>query len=246
MAFTPPQLLTDFLGIGALASRPSSPNLAANTVGFWYDTTNSVLTFWNGSVWGSIVSNAPTIVQVGQKTGTVGTVTMGAAPTQNNLLVALVSTQGVNPAASAGWTIVPGTNSTNSKEDLCAFYKVAGAAESTSQTPTTDANTGCVTIFEIKNATTGIEGHNGTFNAVTAFTISFTGQSNKMVVGMCTCQTNTAVVSSLSNITSNGFAQSGARSNQAFHITAPSQSAQTVGVNWTAAQSGGIQVVEIG
>lgn len=44
-------LLIDYLGSGTAASRPASPSLYSGSVGIYYATDTSVISFWDGSTW---------------------------------------------------------------------------------------------------------------------------------------------------------------------------------------------------
>jgi hypothetical protein len=81
---------------------------------------------------------AAALVQSGStaQTGTAAPAhTLGAAPTQGNLLVAAVASQNLRTmTATAGWTYI---NDPSAQARLGLFYKVAGASESATQAPCT-------------------------------------------------------------------------------------------------------------
>lgn len=102
----------------------------------------------------TVSAGAPSIVQHGAAAGTIQSITLGAAPTKGNLLVALYSHFGndpapSNPAAGKGWSLFTNTNGVV-KDGFALNVKVAGAAESATQTPLNASNTGGLSIWEIQ------------------------------------------------------------------------------------------------
>lgn len=96
---------------------------------------------------GGSAGTPPTIVQSGvTNTASAGcSVTLGAAPTNGNLLVAFTSASGAAPGT--GWTSVA-SNSGGTAFGLIAT-KVAGAGESTTQTPCTSTGAAGVVMWEL-------------------------------------------------------------------------------------------------
>lgn len=43
--------ITDYLGVGVAASRPTTPNLATGCLGLYFATDTLVWSVWNGSAW---------------------------------------------------------------------------------------------------------------------------------------------------------------------------------------------------
>ncbi len=192
-------------------------------------------------------TTGPSIVQTGYVTGTVGPVTMGVAPTQNNLLFAMVSTQGVNPLPGAGWTTVQGSNLSGTADDLCMYYKIAGAGESTTQTPTTNTNAGTVTLFELANATLSAF-YNSNRNATgTAPTCAVDVGLGLLVLGVCS--NHSAAIPPVS-VTGGTFLDvvktGGSRTQRVFKITAPVVGSNSITVNYGSSTTGSIQLIEIG
>ena len=103
---------------------------------------------------------APAMVQFASNNanGAYASVTMGAAPTNGNLLVCVVySEQAVSPGS--GWSQAPGT--TGSTAGLWYTYiytKTAGASESATQTPLSGTSTSYWTagIWEVSGKNSGI------------------------------------------------------------------------------------------
>ena len=135
-------LITQYLGEGTAASRPATPSVAAGCIAFYYATDTGALTVWNGSTWvaaggGYNAGTAPTVVQSqagnsGGATGGGAGLTLGSAPINGNLLIAMtVNTPATTPGS--GWTLL--ASNTSGTDDGYIYYKVAGAGESTTQAP---------------------------------------------------------------------------------------------------------------
>lgn len=226
---------------------PTVAKLQGTSVSAAAPANGNVLTVVGG-VWTpqAPASANPTIVQVANHVGTNGAVTMSVAPTNGNLLVALVTAQGVNPGAGAGWTVWPGSQQNFAQDDIVVTYKVA-SGEGVSQTPTSDATTGTITIYEINLGASSVFAENGALAAATNFAINISAQKGKLIIGASSCHSATAVVSSITGSTADGSPlQGGSRTVQAFHATAPAQGVNTLGVVWSANQSGSTILVEIG
>lgn len=98
----------------------------------------------------------PAIVQTQAVQGSgIISVTFGSAPTNGNLLVAFLFDTGGNPTAAGGWTALD--LETSAALDTSIFTKVAGAGESTTQTPSssTGGQTSLI-VWEISGAATGV------------------------------------------------------------------------------------------
>lgn len=96
----------------------------------------------------------PSVVQIAHSTSAVNGVVMGSAPTSGNLLVALCFNSASNVIGS-GWTKY--FENTTGTDWGTVAYKVAGASESTTQSPmsTTSTSAGCV-IWEISGYSFGL------------------------------------------------------------------------------------------
>ena len=83
---------------------------------------------------------APTVVQFGDVSAnsTAPSVTLGAAPTNGNLLVAFVYSDSAVPAAASGWTAQ--ANAGTGTWYNYIFTKTAGASESATQSPVTGSS----------------------------------------------------------------------------------------------------------
>lgn len=132
----------------------------------------------------------------GTGTSTTAAVTMGAAPTNGNLLLAvgiLSSTNGV-PAANTGWTVQATDGPAAGGVYVALYSKYAGAGESTNQQPEANGrNIWGLHVWEISGvvgtyATDVFASHlNANFVVFTtgpATTVSFnTGHNNELVLG---------------------------------------------------------------
>ena len=88
----------------------------------------------------------PSVVQVGS--AVANAVTLGAAPTPGNLLVALYSCFNVDTTTTGtGWTSL--FNNQTGRFNTWVGFKWAGASESATQTPQTNSETGVLTIYEV-------------------------------------------------------------------------------------------------
>ena len=103
---------------------------------------------------------APAMVQFASNNanGAYASVTMGAAPTNGNLLVCVVySEQAVSPGS--GWSLAPGTTGSTAGLWYAYIYtKTAGASESATQTPLSGTSTSYWTagIWEVSGKNSGI------------------------------------------------------------------------------------------
>jgi len=63
----------DYLGKGLAASRPATPDLNADTLGFWWSTDTEELSAWTGAEWKENIGRDPdsAVDQVNGKTGVV-------------------------------------------------------------------------------------------------------------------------------------------------------------------------------
>lgn len=151
-------LIASYLGFGLAANRPASPSVDAGAIAFYYATDTTTLSQWTGSAWamvggGYVAGSAPTVVQSANNVNGGQGVTLGAAPTNGNLLVAMTFNPSV-VSAGTGWTLI--ANNSTGTDTGAIFTKTAGAGESTTQNPLNSApGTGTMVVWEIN-------GQNGT------------------------------------------------------------------------------------
>ena len=148
---TTPTLLTDFISYGLAANMPVTPNVPAGCSAFYYQTDTLTLKCWTGAAWVTVggAASGPTIVQTATPVcgAAVQSVTFGMAPTNGNLLIALAASNS-GRAANTGWTKADIQDSGGTDFGLL-YWKIAGAGESTTQTPFASADIGAIVCYEI-------------------------------------------------------------------------------------------------
>lgn len=146
--------ISDYIAAGTLASRPTTPNVASGVSSLYYATDTGDTYMWDGSAWHKIdVSGSINIVQTAVACGgAINGATFGAAPTQGNLLLAILG--GAAPSANTGWTGL-WTDGGGTTFTEC-FWKIAGASEPTLQRPFSNATLGGgLVIWELTGLTPG-------------------------------------------------------------------------------------------
>lgn len=153
-------LQTSYLGEGLLASRPATPDIDPACCALWWATdqpAGSQLSVYAAGAWttasgGYSAGAPPTVVQFAFNVNGTKSVTFGVAPANGNLLVAM----SFNPSTGsvgAGWTKV--VESTTGTDFGDVWSKVAGAGESTTQSPLNadpGGATGCIACWELHHA----------------------------------------------------------------------------------------------
>lgn len=186
-------------------------------------------------------------------------VTFGAAPTSGNLLVAMLFYQGAAPStdhpAASGWTQQSSFNAHTAftaDESVIVYSKVAGAGESTTQTPATNTGTGYMIAYEVSGAASTFAGAldaqetiqvaNSTSVTVTALTASGSGELALLGQG------GRAVFASAPTIAGASFTQDKSTAG-AFevgggaHLAGISGSTGTPTLTWPSAAGNGISYV---
>lgn len=120
----------------------------------------------------SAASAGPTIVQQAvnqQSTGTAATLTLGAAPTAGNLLVALVMSASYTvQTPSAGWTLVASSGGTSAAGYWVGLLtRTAASGDGTTVTPVTSAVRSGLAVWEVSSATAVELGAGGKFTSGT-------------------------------------------------------------------------------
>jgi len=193
---------------------------------------NDVLTF-GGVTWAPAapVTNNPAIVQT--KAGVPGSsssLVMDSAPIQGNILIAITANQNVSITASAGWT--KSTDSINSAaQDNCGmFWKVCGAAESTTQTPNNSGAVNSVVIWElnpgafsIANPSVDNTGTGAAFNA-----ISNRAGPGGIMLGAFINRSAVVAPSSITGATAEAIAQANSRTVAPWHMSTPIVGTNTI------------------
>lgn len=171
-------------------------------------------------------------------------VTFGVAPTQGNLLVALISDQASSPSVNTagGWFNLGSASA--AQDGYGIFVKLAGASEPANQTPCTDTHQGTITIFEVNNGSGGIPtavpGYNAAAVAENPVCTKITGGGGLIVgvyvnrsLNLPTSITGTNVAAKAAgNTTGVG------RAVAPFIITSPLNNTNTVTANYAVAEGG--------
>lgn len=236
--------ITDYQTWGLAAARPATPAGDSAATSFYYATDTGALSVYASGAWHT-VSGGPAFVQAKAAVNT-NSVVMAAAPTQFNLLVAITSDLGSSETAGSGWTKI---NFTAGAQDGSGFFwKVAGASESTTQTPLTALSTGSVTVFEFSNATPAALWINNVDLSGTAIAASITiaRKVAPLVVGVATNRSTTGPTSITGATLIGSPVTGGSRAAQPFQITSPVQGSNTVTANYATSQGATIPMIEIG
>jgi len=151
-------------GGGSVSFGSGAPSTLVSEGAIYFNTASTPYVGYvqHSSAWHSFSSSGggfsagspPTIVQFGYENSGSASVTLGAAPTNGNTLVALCWTS--NNAAGAGWTRQANDASGTDYADI--LTKVAGSSESATQTPVTGGAGGAIMMWELNgvNATNPI------------------------------------------------------------------------------------------
>lgn len=250
-------VITDYMARGLDAAKPGAPNISAGETGLYWATDTLKLYGWTGAAWVQVNTGVGGTAIVQVKSAAVASVatgvTLGAAPTNGNFLVAFIADQAAFPTVNAagGW-ISLGTSAAAANDDGAVFIKLAGAGESATQTPSTSAHQGVITIFELSNAaggylTTAVD-QTGTAIAKTATSTKSTGGGG-LIIGVFvnrsttgpTSLTGTGVTADAAgNITGVG------RAAAPFHVTGPTSGLNTITANYATSQGAIFMAVSIG
>lgn len=239
-------VLTSYVGQGLAAARPITPAIVANAAAFYYATDTNVLSAYAGGAWHDIVGGAPALIQQKAVVNT-NSVTLGAAPAQGSLLLAITTDLAASETVSAGWTKINFTGAANDGSGF--FWKVAGVSESATQTPVTGIGTGSCTIFELNNATPASLFAVNVDLSGTAIAASMTAAKTKggIILGVASNRSAAVAPTSITGATLLGAAvQGGSRTVQPFKVTAPVQGSNTVTVNYASAQGAAVPMIEVG
>ena len=181
-------------------------------------TTGQVLAKVDGTdynmQWVDAAASGPAIVQSGFSSDGTGVVTLGAAPTQGNLLVAFIGSNSLS-SPSSGWAAV---NEASSGTDYGIIaFKVAGASELAAQAPV-GAAAGCVALYELSNAAPGLNSLvHITSNSVEVDVV--TAKAGGVVIGAFEREAGTDLPTGITGATADGTATGNSRSVAGFHIS---------------------------
>ena len=185
-----PRQITDFMMRGTIAARPVSPSVAAGEIMLYFATDTLNTYIWDGSGW--VQANGglpPTIVQSVQAVNR-DAMTLGAAPTQGNLMLGLCSDgTNTNPNTADGWATLQATSQAN--DNTIIFRKYVGSGQSATQDPNLNSGTsGTGSVIEVANC--GII--NAADSEVTAnltHTLAIEGVANGLIIGAIAAVQNT-------------------------------------------------------
>lgn len=223
---------TEIQGRNVSAATPNSGDVLA-----WNNATNE----WEPTASGG---SLPSIVQVATQAGTNAPVVMGAAPTQNNLLICIMNGT-ASSSPGTGWNVPVFTS--GGGLHIGFLWKIAGASESATQTPTTDTTLGALSIFEINNGVAGANWFTNSVGSGTAVNQVETCSSGKMVIGAIVDSVAIGP-SSITGVTDNGGRVTGGatRGIQAFHLTAPAKGVNTITIHYATSTAFACIMIEIG
>lgn len=226
--------ITDYISKGTHAARPATPNVPSGCSALYYETDTTNAFIWTGSAWAQLNGGGGggslTLVQNATACANgsnINSVTLGAAPTNGNLLVAFV--MGVFASANTGWTLLV-TDSGGTSTYTQIYFKVAGASESATQQPIASGNsTTAITIYEISGGAAPTAGW--AFQDATATAHSVNPQafsSNGLFIGAVHSESTTTLPSSYSSgIVADSSAVGATVAQQGFHYPAPPQGTGT-------------------
>ena len=227
-----------------------APTGAAPASTIYFDTANNMTGYigfsgrWKPFSQGGAPS-LPTVMQSGINTGNITGITLGSAPTQGNILVALVTHAANNITPGSGWTAL--YNGNGAVDGVSCFTKTAGAGESATQNSNSAISSGVIAMFEVQGGL-GIVDTSATSHDVAitttitqAITTNFT---NEILLCLFT-NNNTSGLTTPSNFTSDHTIASNGRSGICGHETMASAGALTLGATAGAAGTGTAQVVAI-
>jgi hypothetical protein len=220
----------------AIQGVPVNATAPLNGQALIYDGTEYVPTTPSSGSVPVIVQDATTYT-ASHATG----ITLGAAPTAGNLLVALVSDIPGAPSPATGWVQI--TAGGAAQDGWGILWKVAGAGESATQTPCSDTHSGTISMYEISNAATGateiVPGYAGTVVTENGFNQKPT---SALIIGVFVNRSGTVAPSS---ITGTGVVADavhsdagGGRTSANFHVANPVQGTTAVTANYATSQGG--------
>lgn len=246
---TTARTILNFMSSGLHSARPATPTLNTGEIAFYYETdTNHLFAYVSGG-WTQIDSSSAgaTIVQeVSAALSSHATgVTMTSGPVQGNLLIAMISDQVSLPTVNTGWTELQTKTGVN--DDAAIMYKLAGASESTSQTPCSDTHQGTITIYEISGGSAApfdiVEDYSGSAVTETAHS----GKSSGLIIGVFVNRSLTGPTSITgTNVTADTPVSGVSRTIAPFHISPAADGANTATANYGTSQGGLFIAVSVG
>jgi hypothetical protein len=241
-------LISDYMQYGLLASRPVTPSVPASATALYYATDNGNTYAWSGAAWVQVnVGSTPgaSIVQSASMAGgTEGSVTMGVAPTNGNLLVAMVFDFGNSAVGGAGWTGVQGL--TGAGDGIGWGWKIAGAGESTTQSPASNAQLGCVAVYELALGNEGLAIAVKDVNTATLAISARATKPNQLIIGAVDCQAGGITPTGITGADHSSTLTGVNRSITLFDVKPVAAGIATINVTWAAAHVSAYLAMAVG
>lgn len=182
---------------------------------------------------------APSIRQLALNVGAaISGATFASAPSQGNLLIAISSTSGaVSPGS--GWQIFSGSQPGGvfGGNQAGILWKIAGAAESTTQQPWNANNGGAIAIYEIVGGAPSIWNIAINQTSASQALAVVAAKTNGLICGMAWNRTDTTLATSFTGATADASATGGGFSVQGLHVSNPPKGSNSVTVNWAASKN---------
>lgn len=146
--------ILDWLGKGTHAARPATPPISTGGIALYYETDTFNTFIWTGSAWSQLNGGGvspgtpPLIVQSAIDNSGTASITLGSAPTNGNVLVAMC----FNPSTDVAGTGYSRQVDNGSGLDYGTIMtKVAGVSESATQSPlnSSPGGTGLIAMWEL-------------------------------------------------------------------------------------------------
>lgn len=239
-------LITDYLGVGTHAARPATPNVPTGVTALYYETDTTNTFAWTGAAWvqinGAGGGTPPAIVQSGFAAGAANVtgLTLGAAPTAGNLLVALMTNGSSGITPTTGWNSMFISDPAGILFTHC-LWKIAGAGESATQSPASALS--ILGIYELSGAAAG--GNNDFFdvNSTTGTATVTAFGTTGVIIGLCINEQLTPLPTGIVGVTLDGSAVGAANSVRGFHKSSPTKGVGANSVTPTYAATSRIKTV---
>lgn len=141
--------IAQYMGQGLAAARPVTPLVTTGALAIYQATDTGVLSTYYGGAWHTFTQppgTPPTVIQSKLAVATSASITLNSGPINGNLLVAMFFNPTVG-TVGAGWTLQT-SNGTGTDFGVIAT-KVAGVAESATQSPLSGSATGVIAMWEL-------------------------------------------------------------------------------------------------
>lgn len=176
-------LITDYLGEGTHAARPTSPSVPTGGTAIYYETDTTNTFAWSGSAWVQINGTggggvtAAIVQHKAVDSASNSGVTFTSAPTAGNILLAIIGKGTPTINTAAGWAII-GADAGGTTETTVAI-KVVGIGESATQNFASGAAAFAAVVYEISGATVAVGLGASTYSDATGTTHTVTPLAQK-------------------------------------------------------------------